>query len=320
MTVVAERGDATPHQIGEWPDGAPPKQSAEGRRQIILLLGPPGAGKGTQARFLSGTLHVPHISSGDLLREHQRQGTPLGQAAKAYMDRGDLVPDQLVVDMVMHRLEQPDAERGALLDGFPRTRAQAQVLDAELAARSSMVRAALYLEVPKEVLVQRIARRWLCPTCQSAYPSHDSDAPGDGTCPRCTEPLFQRADDRPEVVENRIDVYLRETMPVIEHYAESSLLARIDGTQSIESVHGTLAFNLGGAVRGMRRVRWHLYIDHPSVTEGAQAWHKRTLCGKIVDSLVGRECGTERDFRSNPCRLCRHALRSRQGPSVRHAE
>ena len=151
-------------------------------RQIILLLGPPGAGKGTQARFLHETLNVPHIASGDLLREHRRRGTPLGTDAQEYMDRGDLVPDQLVVDMIVDRLRRPDARRGALLDGFPRTRTQAEVLDANLAETASAVGAALYLDVPTEVLVQRIAGRWLCGSCQATYPGHADGPPGDGTC------------------------------------------------------------------------------------------------------------------------------------------
>ena len=289
--------------------------TAGGYRSIILLLGPPGAGKGTQARFLRDALAVPHIASGDLLRDHRQRGTPLGHAAQAYMDRGDLVPDQLVVDMVMERLDRDDARRGALLDGFPRTRAQAQVVDDDLAARGSIVRVALYLEVPTEVLVERIAGRWLCPSCQATYPSHSSAPPGDGRCVACRDRLYQRADDRPEVVQKRIAVYLRETLPVVDHYARRGLLVRVDGSRSIEAVRTTLCSDLGGVVRGRRRDHWHLYMIHQfRPDDGRSAWHGRTLCGKFVDSLSGRERGSEDSFRAHPCRRCRLVLRARQGP------
>ena len=139
--------------------------NGDGIRPIVLLLGPPGAGKGTQARFLRDTLAIPHLASGDLLRDHRRRETPLGLTAQEYMDRGDLVPDQLVIDMVMERLGRQDAQRGALLDGMPRTRAQAEIVDQMLAERKSAVRTALYLDVPTPVLVERIAGRWLCPSC-----------------------------------------------------------------------------------------------------------------------------------------------------------
>jgi adenylate kinase len=284
-------------------------------RPIILLLGPPGAGKGTQARFLRDTLAVPHIASGDLLREHRRRGTPLGNAVQAYMDRGDLVPDQLVVDMVMGRLERADARRGALLDGFPRTRLQAQVVDDDLAARRSIVRVALYLDVATEVLVERIAGRWLCPGCQATYPSHSDTPPGDGLCVACRDRLYQRPDDRPEVVQKRVEVYVRETLPVIEHYARRGLQVRVDGNRSIEAVRVTLCSSLGGVVRGRRRDHWHLYISHQfRADDGMSDWRGRTLCGRYVDSLSGRERGSEDAFRAHPCRRCHLELRPRQGP------
>src|SRR6185312_3702649 len=129
--------------------------------EVVLLLGAPGAGKGTQARYLADILGVPHVASGDLLREHRQRGTDLGHAAQAFMDRGDLVPDDLVVDMIMHRLDAPDAARGALLDGFPRTLAQAAALESRLAERGGRVRNAIYIDVPKKVLVERLAGRWM---------------------------------------------------------------------------------------------------------------------------------------------------------------
>jgi adenylate kinase len=289
----------------------------QGYRPIILLFGPPGAGKGTQARFLRHTLTIPHVATGDLLRDHRRHGTPLGIAAQSYMDDGDLVPDDLVVEMVMDRLTWPDAERGALLDGFPRTRAQAQVVDEDFAARHSIVRAALYLDVPTPILVERIAGRWLCPSCQATYPSHSSAPPGDGTCGACKDQLYQRSDDRPEVVLHRVEVYLQSTLPVIEHYAERGLLVRIDGDRSVEEVRTTLCASLGGVVRGRRRLRWHLFISHDlHAVDGAGLWDGRTLCGKLVGSDRDHDLGTEGDFRENACRRCHHALRPHQRPGV----
>jgi adenylate kinase len=289
--------------------------TTDGYRPIILLLGPPGAGKGTQARFLHHALAIPHIASGDLLRDHRQRGTPLGTAAQAYMDRGDLVPDRLVVEMVMDRLERDDARRGALLDGFPRTLTQAQVVDDDLTARRSIVRVALYLEVPTAVLVERIAGRWLCPSCHATYPSHSSAPPDDGRCVACRDQLYQRPDDHPEVVHRRIEVYLRETLPVVEHFARRGLLVRVDGNRSIEAVRITLCSNLGGVVHGLRHDHWHLYLsDQFHADDGRSNWHGRTLCGRVVDSRSGRERGSEDDFHARPCRRCHHALRARQGP------
>jgi adenylate kinase len=289
--------------------------TSHAERPIILLLGPPGAGKGTQARFLHHLLTIPHIASGDLLREHRRQGTPLGLAAQAYMDRGDLVPDNLVVDMVMDRLEREDAQRGALLDGFPRTRTQAQVLDDNLAARQSGVRAALYLDVPTPVLVERIAGRWLCPSCQATYPSHSSEPPSDGNCVECRDRLYQRPDDRPEVVQHRIEVYLSATRPVVEHYAARGVLVRIDGNRPVDAVRASLCVALGGVVRGRRHQRWHLSISHElRAADAAAEWDGRTLCHKLVDSRSDHDLGSEADFWANPCHRCRHRLRPHQGP------
>ncbi|MFN8634726.1 MAG: adenylate kinase [Chloroflexota bacterium] len=284
-------------------------------RPIVLLLGPPGAGKGTQARFLHDKLGIPHVASGDLLRDHRRRGTPLGVEASSYMDRGDLVPDRLVIDMVMERLARPDAERGALLDGFPRSLAQAQTMDALLATRHSEVRRALYLEVATEVLVERIAGRWLCPSCQATYPSSSSRPPGDGRCQACKDQLYQRPDDRPEVVQNRIEVYLRETLPVVEHYGRRGLLVRVDGNRSIEEVRATLYASLGGVVHGHRREHWHLYVsDRLSGDDDRASWHGRTLCGRYVDSVTTPTRGSEADFHGHPCRHCFQELRPHQRP------
>jgi adenylate kinase len=290
-----------------------------GLRPMVLLLGPPGAGKGTQARFLRDTLAIPHIASGDLLRDHRREGTPLGVAAQAYMDKGDLVPDQLVIDMVMERLGQPDAQRGALLDGSPRTRAQAEVIDAMLAERNSAVRTALYLDVPTPVLVERIAGRWLCPSCQASYPGRASGPPGNGTCAECQDRLYQRPDDRPDVVQHRIEVYLSATMPVIEHYARRGLLVRIDGDRAVTLVRQSLCVSLGGVVLGRRRARWHLFISYDlHAVSPDRPWHGRTLCGRLVNSQSDPKLGAEDDFRAHPCHECHVAIRARPG-AISHA-
>ena len=216
-----------------------------GHEEVILLLGAPGAGKGTQARFLAEILGVPHVASGDLLREHRDQGTNLGRAARAYMDRGDLVPDSLVVDMIVDRLEQPDARRGALLDGFPRTIAQAEALESRLCQRGGRIRRAIYVEVPTEVLVERLAGRWLCKSCQASYHEIFNPPAIAGVCDRCDGDLYQRPDDKREVVANRVAVYLRDTLPVVERYDQLGLLQRVDGNQSIEAVKTALIQAIG---------------------------------------------------------------------------
>src|SRR5918995_2523255 len=156
-----------------------------GRFSVALLIGPPGAGKGTQARYVSQALGIPHVGSGDLLREHRQRDTPIGLTARAYMDQGDLVPDELVVQMVIERLARPDADRGVLLDGFPRTLAQARALDVELAERGGGVTAALFLDVPTDVLVERLSGRRVCIGCHSTYHVVLQQLPFDGTCPQC---------------------------------------------------------------------------------------------------------------------------------------
>jgi adenylate kinase len=213
--------------------------------EVVLLLGAPGAGKGTQARFLAELLGVPHVASGDLLREHRQRGTALGRAAQEYMDRGDLVPDALVVDMIADRLDQRDAVRGALLDGFPRTLTQAEALERRLCGRGGRVRTAIYVEVPTDVLVDRLAGRWLCRSCQASYHEVYNPPAVTGTCDACDGELYQRTDDKREVVANRVAVYLRDTLPVVERYARQGILQRVDGNQSIEAVKAALRQAIG---------------------------------------------------------------------------
>ncbi len=274
-------------------------------RDVVLLLGAPGAGKGTQARFLAGALGVPHVASGDLLREHRRLETPLGQVAREYMDRGDLVPDSLVIDMVVERLDHPDADRGVLLDGFPRTQSQAEALDQRLQAIGTSVRAVLYLDVPQAILIDRLADRWMCPGCQATYHARFARPAVEGTCDTCGQALFQRADDKREVVENRVAVYLRDTLPVVDYYGQLSKLCRVDGDQDIHDVRAELCMGLGGAMAGRRRARWHLFITHAGAPRGAVG---RTLCGKLVPAEGDRAFGTLTAFNETPCRACRHKL------------
>jgi adenylate kinase len=202
---------------------------------VVLLLGAPGAGKGTQARFLADTLGVPHVASGDLLRDHRQRGT----------DLGDLVPDELVVDMIVDRLDMPDATAGALLDGFPRTVAQADALDARLKEGSGAVRAAVYVEVATEVLIERLAGRWVCRGCHATFHELYNPPAVAAVCDTCGGELYQRADDKREVVANRVAVYLRDTLPVVERYERHGALKRIDGSQPIDIVRHSLRQVLG---------------------------------------------------------------------------
>ncbi len=202
----------------------------------LLLLGPVGAGKGTQARRIADRHGIPHVASGDLLRAHRANKTPLGIEAASYMDRGALVPDALVIGMILDRMRQPDARQGVLLDGFPRTVAQARALDAELEREGRALRVALYLEVPFDALVARAAGRWTCRQCQTTYNYEFNPPRVPGVCDLDGGELYQREDDRAEVVSERIKVYLRDTVPVLDYYRERGILREIDGTRDIDAV------------------------------------------------------------------------------------
>ena len=219
-----------------------------GKRLDLVLLGPVGAGKGTQARRISNKYAVPHIASGDLLRANRTQGTELGLQAATYMDRGALVPDDLVIGMIVERMRHPEASRGVLLDGFPRTLQQARALDKELAAEGRELKLALYLEVPFEELVERAAGRWTCRTCQATYNYRVNPPKRPGICDVDGGELYQRDDDRVEVVSERIKVYLEDTVPVVEYYRERGILSQIDGTQGIDEVAADIERHIETAV------------------------------------------------------------------------
>ena len=203
----------------------------------LILIGPPGAGKGTQAERLQLDFRLPFISTGEMLRENVKQGTELGMSAKAHMDSGGLVPDELIVAMAGERLDEEDALDGFILDGFPRTAAQAQSLDDQLAAHSRRVTAALLIDVPDADVVKRISGRRVC--VKSGHNYHvDFDPPKtEGVCDQDGSRLIQRDDDKPELVRQRLAVYHEKTAPLIDYYDERGVMRRIDGTRSPTEVH-----------------------------------------------------------------------------------
>ena len=202
---------------------------------IIILLGPPGAGKGTQAGAIAAKFSIPHISTGDIFRANLKQGTPLGLEAKKYMDSGALVPDELVVRLVGDRMDAPDAATGALLDGFPRTVAQAEALADYLAAKGRQVDACVCLNVPDAVLVSRLSGRRMCRECGSGFHIEFSPPPSSGRC-SCGGEIYQRDDDREETILNRLKVYHEQTSPLVEWYGQRGLLRSIDGQGTVEEI------------------------------------------------------------------------------------
>jgi adenylate kinase len=214
--------------------------------KYIVLLGPPGSGKGTQASRVGDSLALPHVASGDLFRHNLANETALGLKAKVYMDRGDLVPDDITIAMVMDRLSQSDCANGALLDGFPRTLAQAEALDQALAIEGQEVSLVPLIAVPDEVVVERLSGRLICRECQT--PFHTAFNPFQ-TCPfdKCQgEHLYQRDDDKPETVRSRLKVYWEQTSPLIDYYRKKGALVEINGDQTMEEV----AADLGKAITG----------------------------------------------------------------------
>ncbi|MHB0968131.1 MAG: adenylate kinase [Bellilinea sp.] len=208
--------------------------------KYIVLLGPPGAGKGTQAEVLSEKTGLAHISSGDIFRENLKAQTELGKLAQGFMNRGELVPDDVTIAMIRERLSRPDCKAGAILDGFPRTPAQAQALNEMLAQLDGKVVSVPYISVPAAVLIERLSGRWTCRAQGHVYHSQFHPPVRAGVCDEDGSELYQRVDDQPATVERRIRVYLDQTTPLIDHYRQAGLLVEIDGTQSIEQVTSAL--------------------------------------------------------------------------------
>ena len=211
----------------------------------IVLLGPPGAGKGTQAKSISNRYSIPHISTGDIFRKNISEATPLGIEAKGYMDKGLLVPDEVTINMVKDRLTWEDCKNGYLLDGFPRTVAQAEALEAFLNSRDEKIDTALLIDVPMEFILERMTGRRVCGSCGASYHVKFNPTKVEGICDACGEKLILRDDDKPETVKNRLSVYHEQTQPLIEYYSGKGVLKEVDGTQPMDDVFAAIVKILG---------------------------------------------------------------------------
>jgi adenylate kinase len=220
-----------------------PNNQPEQVGRVLILLGPPGAGKGTQAARLASENGIPHISTGDLFRANLKEGTELGTKAKGFMEAGKLVPDELVMEMLFDRVSAADCAGGYLLDGFPRTLPQAKALTKALGEQPS---ATLLLDVPNEILVGRAGGRLLCKDCTNIHHAEFSPPNLDGVCDACGGELYRRKDDQPEVVEQRLGVYSAETQPMVDFYREQGSLGTINGNQSPDEVFSDLSLALMG--------------------------------------------------------------------------
>ncbi|NLE95368.1 MAG: adenylate kinase [Dehalococcoidia bacterium] len=206
----------------------------------VVLLGAPGAGKGTQASVLTGRLGVVHVASGDLFRHALQEQTELGLLAKSYMEKGELVPDEVTINMVLERIRKPDCAAGVLFDGFPRTLSQARALDEKMVAEGRRVDTAVYIEVPEEELVRRLSGRWICRKCQTPYHAVSSPPKVAGRCDLCGGELYQRADDTEATVRERLKVFLTQTLPIIDYYEKQGKLVRVNGNLPVEQVSAAM--------------------------------------------------------------------------------
>ncbi|MCX5719232.1 MAG: adenylate kinase [Nitrospirae bacterium] len=211
----------------------------------LVLLGAPGAGKGTQAKKLIETYGIPQISTGDILRKAVADGTPLGKEAKSYMDKGELVPDSVVIGLVKERIAQDDCKKGYILDGFPRNIAQAEVLDKVLAEMGAPLDTALSVDVDKDVLMKRLTGRRTCRKCQQMYNIYFSLPKKEGVCDKCGGELFQRDADKEETIRKRLDVYDAQTAPLMEYYKKKGIVKSVAGTGSIDEIFKQVCSKLG---------------------------------------------------------------------------
>ena len=203
----------------------------------IILLGAPGAGKGTQAVMLAEKMNLVQVASGDLFRKALQQETDLGKKAKVYMEKGQLVPDEITIQMVLERLNAPDCEKGAILDGFPRNEKQAKALDEAMKVLSRAIDKVVYIKVSEGELLKRLSGRWICRKCQAPYHEVDSPPKVAGKCDRCGGELYQRADDNVETVKKRLKVYFEETSPLIDYYRKAGKLVEVNGEGGTEEIN-----------------------------------------------------------------------------------
>ncbi|RJQ51846.1 MAG: adenylate kinase [Nitrospiraceae bacterium] len=211
----------------------------------LVLLGAPGAGKGTQAKKLIEKFGIPQISTGDILRKAVADGTPLGKEAKIVMDKGELVPDSIVIGLVKERLAQDDCRKGYILDGFPRNTSQAETLDKVLSDMNASLDVALSVDVDKDDLMKRLTGRRTCRKCQQMYNVYFSPAKNDGICDKCGGELFQRDDDKEATIKNRLDVYEKATAPLIDYYGKKGILKSVKGVGSIDEIFSNICSILG---------------------------------------------------------------------------
>jgi adenylate kinase len=211
----------------------------------LVLLGAPGAGKGTQAKKLIEKFKIPQISTGDILRQNVAEGTPLGKEAKSFMDRGELVPDRVVLGLVEDRLKKDDCKNGYILDGFPRNTAQADALDKMLNSLGIPLTAALSVDVPKDDLMKRLTGRRTCKSCQQMYNVYSSPSKKNGVCDKCGGELFQRDDDKEETIKKRLDVYDAQTAPLMDYYKKNGILKSVMGVGNIDDIFVKVCSELG---------------------------------------------------------------------------